>query len=434
MVAPENSPSEDTNPERLSAHTAADSPIFESEDQESAQELDQFLDQALQTAQGEDAPRPHDGSSGNAAPPGPGLIESICWMFGVFGAHFLGIMLFLVCGVIYLIATSNISQDPDTFRKEIAQLVEGHPLEAAGVEQAVFVFIGLIAVGLRLGKRPLQKLNLQPFAFSTGFLLFICVLPLALMSGELYRIAFDAWSLVAKQIPILERFNEMQTMEIVKDMAANNSLWSLILVIAVFPAIGEELIFRGMIGRGLIARWGLVPGIVITSIMFGIVHAHPAHVIAVIPLGMFMHYVYYVTRSFWAPMLVHFMNNAFAVSMAKMATAIPESAASLGDETQPVHPLIVASAALFLAAVCVQLWKTRVKYMTPQGEEWTPGYPSTEQPPANSPVTMMREKAHPLLYAAGVFLFLIFLVSMAAFSPQQEAVTAQPEAMQLIAF
>ncbi|QDU50542.1 CPBP family intramembrane glutamic endopeptidase [Gimesia panareensis] len=423
MAAPENPPSDDTEPEAFQAENAptdaSDSPIFGPQTDELALELDQFLDDALQTAQRESTGSPSDLSSGNVLPPGPGLLESVAWMFGVFGAHFLGIMLFLVCAVIYLIATSSVGQNPDTVRKGITSFVETHPLEAAGVEQAVFVLIGLVAVGLRLGKRPLEKLNLQPFALTTGMLLFICVLPLALLSGEFYRVAFEGWSLFADQIPILQRFNEMQTMEIVKDMAENNSLWSLVLVIAVFPAIGEELIFRGMIGRGLIARWGLVPGIVITSIMFGIVHTHPAHIIAVIPLGMFMHYVYYVTRSFWAPILVHFMNNAFAVTMAKMATQLPESAASLGDETQPVHPVILVSAALFMLVVCVQLWKTRVKYVTSQGEEWTPGYTSTERPPANVPVTMQREKAPAVIYATVALLFLIFMVALGAFSPGQ---------------
>lgn len=427
MAAPENPRPEDAEPEAVDAEHASkspsDFPLLEAQTDETALELNQFLDDALQTAQQENTGSSAEQNPVNAVPPGPGLLESVFWMFGVFGAHLMGLVVFLVLAFIYLFSTSSMGQDPVAFRKAITTFSDNHHLEAAGVEQAVFVLIGLIAVWLRLGKRPLKKLNLQPFALSTGILLLICVLPLSMLSGEFYRITFDAWSSFADQIPILKRLNELQTMEIVKDMAAQNSLWSLILVIAVFPAIGEEIIFRGMIGRGLIARWGLVPGIIITSIMFGIVHTHPAHIIAVIPLGMFMHYVYYVTRSFWAPMLVHFMNNAFAVTVTKMSPQLPEKAAKLGDETQAVPFMILLSAALLIGFVCVYFWKTRVKYVTPEGEEWTPGYTSNEQPPANSPITSHREKVSGLYYAGLAFLLVNFILTLAAFSAKQTPVS-----------
>lgn len=427
MVAPEPPPSDDAKPEAFDAENATapsdDAPLFDPQTDETALELNQFLDDALQTAQKEGRESQEDPSSRMVVPPGPGLPESIFWMFGVFGAHLMGLVVFMVGAIIILFATTNLRQDPEALRKTITTFADTHKLEAAGVEQAVFVLIGLIAVGLRLGKRPLKKLNLQSFSLSTGILLLMCVLPLSMLSGEFYRISFDAWSSFADQIPMLKRFNELQTMEIVKDMAAQNSLWTLILVIAVFPAIGEEIIFRGMIGRGLIARWGLIPGIIITSIMFGIVHTHPAHIIAVIPLGMFMHYVYYVTRSFWAPVLVHFMNNAFAVTVTKMSTQLPEEAAKLGDETQAVPFMILLSAALLIGFTCVYLWKTRVMYITPEGNEWTPGYPSNEQPPANSPITSHREKVSGLYYAGLAFLLVNFILTLAAFSAEQTPVS-----------
>ncbi|QDV51042.1 CPBP family intramembrane glutamic endopeptidase [Gimesia fumaroli] len=339
-------------------------------------------------------------------------------MFGVFGAHFAGIMLFIVGAFIYLMLTTDLGQNAATIQKQLTQFFESHPLEMAGVEQGVFVFIAMAAIGLRLNKGVLAKVNLQPFALSTGLLLFICVLPLSMLSGEFYRIAFDAWSSFTEQIPLLKQFNEMQTMEMVKQMAENSPLWALVLVIAVFPAIGEEIIFRGVIGRGLLARWGLIPGILITSIMFGLVHAHPAHVVAVIPLGMFMHFVYYVTRSFWAPILVHFLNNAFAVTMAKMISELPENAAKLGDETQAVHPMITLAAALFITVVCVYLWKTRARYVTRAGNEWTPGYVSNEQPPEGHGITLERKSAS-LAYFPGIaLLYLMFLATMGMFGLQ----------------
>lgn len=352
-------------------------------------------------------------------PPGPGLLESIGWMFGVIGAHFAGGMVFIIGVFVYLIATSKVGPRAQEIGDQFKQFLEEHIFELAGVEQGVFVLIVMAAVGLRFGKGVFSKLNLQPFAISTGLLLFITVLPLSLLSGELYRIAFDVWSVFADQWALLKQFDEMNTMEAVKQMAENSPLWALVIVIAVFPAIGEELVFRGAIGRGLLARWGLIPGILITSIMFGMVHAHPAHIVAVIPLGMFMHYVYYVTRSFWAPVLVHFLNNAFAVTMAKVATTFPEEVAKLGDETQAVHPMITLSASLFIAVVCFYLWKTRAQYLKQNGSEWTPGYLSNESPPSEANVTLERGKAGIGIYYYMAALFLVFLGMLQIFGVQE---------------
>ncbi|MFH1299508.1 MAG: CPBP family intramembrane glutamic endopeptidase [Planctomycetota bacterium] len=419
MAAAENTPSEKPKPDSSDAEFLQDEMFEDTDSVIQPQHADSAVDQILQEA--EQVARLDDQRSRKPVTqrtPGPGLFESICWMFGVFGAHFAGIMVFIVGTFIYLMLTAKLGQNSELIRKQFTQFFEDHTLEMAGVEQGVFVFIVMAAVGLRLGRGTLAKLNLQSFAISTGLLLFISVLPLSLLSGEFYRLAFDAWSSFTEQIPWLKQFNEMQTMELVKQMAENSPLWALVLVIAVFPAIGEEIVFRGLIGRGLLARWGLIPGILITSIMFGMVHAHPAHVMAVIPLGMFMHFVYYVTRSFWAPVLVHFMNNAFAVTMAKMATELPENAAKLGDETQAVHPMILLAAVLFITVVCFYLWKTRAKYVKPNGSEWTPGYTSNESPPPGNGITLERERAAFGFYPGLTLLYINFLAMMTFFGLQ----------------
>lgn len=422
MTASENTPSDKPEPETTDAESLQNQMSEGASNDLQAEdvvfEVDQILNEAVQVASLDDHHSAAQLNQTPKRPPGPGLIEAICWMFGVFGAHFAGIILFIVGTFFYLLATTNLGQTAEEIRKQFTQFFADHTLEMAGVEQGIFVLIVMLAVGLRFGKGVLGKLNLQPFAISTGVLLFISVLPLSMLSGEFYRLAFDAWSTFTEQVPWLQQFNEMQTMELVKEMAENSPLWALVLVIAVFPAIGEEIVFRGVIGRGLLARWGLIPGILITSVMFGMVHAHPAHVIAVIPLGMFMHFVYFVTRSFWAPILVHFMNNAFAVTMAKMIGKLPENAAKLGDETQAVHPMILLAAILFIAVVCFYLWKTRVKYVKPNGSEWTPGYISNESPPAGNNITLERGRAAIGFYPGLTLLYINFLVMMSFFGLQ----------------
>jgi hypothetical protein len=163
----------------------------------------------------------------------------------------------------------------------------------------------------------------------------------------------------------------------VQQLAQTASLPVLLLIIAVMPAIAEELVFRGVIGRGLVARWGIVPGVLITSCLFAAVHFHPAHALAVVPLGIAMHLVYLATRSFWAPVLLHFLNNAWATAATKMAAADAANAAD--PQASPVLLLASVTAVVVLAAL---LYRTRTRYVRDDGQEWDPGYFTVEAPPA----------------------------------------------------
>ena len=53
-----------------------------------------------------------------------------------------------------------------------------------------------------------------------------------------------------------------------------------LVLFALGPGIAEELMFRGFLGRGLVARHGLGVGVLLTSLLFGLVHLDPPHVVA----------------------------------------------------------------------------------------------------------------------------------------------------------
>ena len=117
-------------------------------------------------------------------------------------------------------------------------------------------------------------------------------MPLAVLSGSFYSIGTDIWGFVVDAFPSLGELDSANTMQQISEFANSMSLPLMLLLIAVAPAICEELIFRGLIGRGLIARQGLFRGVVITSLLFAAVHMHPAHAFGVIPLGIAMHVIY----------------------------------------------------------------------------------------------------------------------------------------------
>jgi sodium transport system permease protein len=95
-------------------------------------------------------------------------------------------------------------------------------------------------------------------------------------------------------------------------MFASAPLWQLILLIALTPAICEELAFRGFILSGLRRmghKWG---AIVISSIFFGLAHGLLQQSLSACVVGMVLGYIAVKTGSLWPGVLYHFVHNSIA--------------------------------------------------------------------------------------------------------------------------
>lgn len=87
-------------------------------------------------------------------------------------------------------------------------------------------------------------------------------------------------------------------------------------MIAFLPAIGEELLFRGVIQR-IFTNWTKNHhyGIWISAILFSALHMQFYGFIPRMILGVLFGYLLVWSGSVWMPILAHFINNAFAVIM-----------------------------------------------------------------------------------------------------------------------
>ncbi|MGI6623006.1 MAG: CPBP family intramembrane metalloprotease [Clostridiaceae bacterium] len=81
-----------------------------------------------------------------------------------------------------------------------------------------------------------------------------------------------------------------------------------LLLIAVLPAVCEELLFRGMIQKGL-ERLGAGWSILLSGILFGLFHFDFQRLAAQTIIGLLSAYVVYRTGSIFNGMILHFMNN-----------------------------------------------------------------------------------------------------------------------------
>src|SRR5262249_37950072 len=157
--------------------------------------------------------------------------------------------------------------------------------------------------------------------------------------------------------------------------------WLILLLLGcLLPAVGEEIFFRGFLGRALVARYGTTFGVGFTSILFGLVHIDPISIGVITILGLVLHVVYLCTKTLLAPILLHLLYNLAVLALRKLwleETLVPAN----NDGTMLIPMPLWWMAVGLIVILIVVLILTRTRWITAEGEEWSPGYVSAEMPP-----------------------------------------------------
>lgn len=175
------------------------------------------------------------------------------------------------------------------------------------------------------------------------------------------------------------------------------------LAVAIGPGVVEEFWCRGFLGRGLCARYGLVVGVLLTSLFFALMHMDPAQFLVFVCMGAYLHFVYLATRSIWASILLHASNNGIAILLA--LTLPPEK---FEQQTPFIVPLVACALVLFGS---VALWTSRAVIEQIQGNElnWEPEYPRISSPPPDTNAKVGYESISPVAFAFTVISFCAML-------------------------
>ena len=87
----------------------------------------------------------------------------------------------------------------------------------------------------------------------------------------------------------------------------------IIFVVAVTPAICEEIFFRGYIQNSLEQKWKPFWSILVTAVFFGLFHFNPYGLVALIILGAYLGFAAHTSNSIFVSMVIHFTNNFVSV-------------------------------------------------------------------------------------------------------------------------
>jgi len=104
------------------------------------------------------------------------------------------------------------------------------------------------------------------------------------------------------------------------------------LVIAVSAGICEEVLFRGVIQRGF-ERFGSIKSILITAVLFGIMHFSFQSLFGTFLLGALIGFLVYKSDSLIIGMFAHFTNNAVAVILNWVSIKMFEYFEKMGVES-----------------------------------------------------------------------------------------------------
>ncbi|GMU95205.1 MULTISPECIES: CPBP family intramembrane glutamic endopeptidase [Ignavibacterium] len=221
--------------------------------------------------------------------------------------------------------------------------------------QFVGGLLSLIVFGFDLDKAPINGLRLMTMA---GQILFI-LLPALVFSkliyedvGKIIRLRIPDWTEIILFVvgigiltPLLQSYLYIQNYYIevwAKNSESINTLKTffdslnelvdktygnllkasgvpellfVVLIVAVVPAISEEVMFRGFIQRSFELKIKPFIAALLTAVFFSLYHFNPYGLIPLAILGFYFGFAAYTSKTLLIPVLLHFLNNFTAVML-----------------------------------------------------------------------------------------------------------------------
>ncbi len=167
--------------------------------------------------------------------------------------------------------------------------------------------VGLLI--LKLSKQPVkQTLGIRKQAFSPKIAVLLCVMAVVLLNVS---VVANDWFL-----QLLTKLGcDVTTKPITNQQILQNPVLAVV-VACILPAINEELLFRGLIAKGLQTRLGNTTAIVLTGLLFALFHGSPAQTLHQFAFGSMLAYVAIATQSIILPVIAHLCNNLAAMLLA----------------------------------------------------------------------------------------------------------------------
>lgn len=179
--------------------------------------------------------------------------------------------------------------------------------------------------------------------FVIGLILLLPLLQSYLMiQNYLLEHLANIFPLLKKLMQLLDQMDKLVEGTYTKLLKAHSIFESsfVIFLVAVVPAICEEILFRGFVQKSFELKYKTYTSIFITSLFFGLYHFNPYGLVALIALGFYFGYAVYKSNSIVVSMVLHFTNN-FITVIAFLIFGSEEIMSSSAKSEGSIFPTII---------------------------------------------------------------------------------------------
>lgn len=206
-------------------------------------------------------------------------------------------------GITLLVAGGNITLDNVMLARTATMLA-----------QIIFLLIPTLWL-MRLQHGP--RSGVLQWRIPSAAELIIAILGMAalLQVAEGYMYFQDMIPLPESIAPLIDQLKKMieATYRVLIEAHSVPELLFVIAVVAVTPAICEEILFRALVQKNFSLASNPVRGFIITGVIFGLYHFNPFQAVPLVALGIYFSFLQYRSQSIIIPMAAHFVNNTLSV-------------------------------------------------------------------------------------------------------------------------
>ena len=154
--------------------------------------------------------------------------------------------------------------------------------------------------------------------------------------------------------PVLELFPDA-FLKMIDKMGMNGG-WSILMLVGLAPVM-EEVLFRGILLESVRSKHSAGRAIVVSALMFGVIHFIPQQVVNAFAIGLILGYIYVRTESLWPVIVIHALNNAMAYVIMQWSDGANITVRSL-IENNTLYAVVYGVSLAALVASGYMVWRS----------------------------------------------------------------------------
>jgi membrane protease YdiL (CAAX protease family) len=223
--------------------------------------------------------------------------------------------------------------------------LEREPLLMGGIN--LVAFGAAIALGLWLNRLPLRR------AFRMGGITFLQAVAMSVTLLGIDLLLSEADNVFRALLPMPEWLANF-----VKDLLfAEGKLVPRIFLLVIVAPLTEELLFRGIILRGLLSRHRPAVAVVLTALLFAALHLNPWQFISPLCLGIAFGWFYFRSGSVGLCVLAHAFSNGLLIAFSLLPLEVPGLVGTPDSTTVAFQPWWVDVSRLVLLPIGLWLFR-----------------------------------------------------------------------------